>query len=413
VYERKNPMRLLVFVEYFPPKLGSDRRIYEIMKRVSKTSEIHFVVMPPFRLLSGKFLPEEGTFRFHLQKNDIVEKIDGITAHFCRIPRSILKLWKVSHRLAFLPTLILLLPRTLVAVRKINPEVVVLNYPSIYTGFLGLVTGKILGKTILLDFNDLIAQYTADFLDLKRNGLMATFMICMQKFIARSSDKIVAPTNFIKEYARSLGVNAKRIFVVPNGVDTKVFNLKNYAVRSKSKADAEGKKLCVYCGRIESWAGINIINRLCNIFQRKHPEVKFLIVGHGNENVTDLQNTTIMKEVPYEDVPKILSAADVILVPFPRNVVSHAASPLKLFEGMSMQKPVVASDLDGIGEVVIDSENGMLADPDNVDEWFEDILYLLNNESVAAEMGRKARQTVEEKYDWNYIAKLFMETLNS
>ncbi len=406
-------MKLVVFVEYFPPKLGSDRRIYEIMKRVSRTDEVHFVVMPPFRLLSGKFLPEEGKFRFHLQKNDIVEKIDGITAHFSRIPRSILKLWRMSYILAFFPTLILLLPRILVAVRKISPDVVVLNYPSIYTGFVGLVTGKILGKTILLDFNDLIAQYTTDFLDLERNGLMATFMIYMQNFIARSSDKIVAPTNYIKEYTRSLGVNAKRIFVVPNGVDTKVFDLKNYAVRSKSKADAEGKKLCVYCGRIESWAGINIITRLCDIFQRKHPEARFLIVGHGNENVTDLQNATIMKEVPYEDVPEILSAADVVLVPFPRNVVSHAASPLKLFEGMSMQKPVVASDLDGIGEVVIDSENGMLADPDNVDEWFEDILYLLNNESVATEMGKKARQTVEEKYDWNYIANLFMKTLNS
>ncbi len=406
-------MKLVVFVEYFPPKLGSDRRIYEIMKRISKTNEIHFIVMPPFRLLSGKFLPEEGTFKFHLQKNGVVERIDGITVHFSRIPRLILKLWKISHRLAFFPTLILLFPRILVAVRKIDPEVVVLNYPSIYTGFLGLITGKMLGKKILLDFNDLIAQYTADFLDLKRNGLMATFMIYMQKFIARSSDKIVAPTNFIKEYTRSLGVNAKRIFVVPNGVDTKVFDSENYAPHSKSKADKEGKKLCVYCGRIESWAGINIITRLCDIFQRKHPEVEFLIVGHGNENVTDLQNTTIMKEVPYEDVPEILSAADVILVPFPRNVVSHAASPLKLFEGMSMQKPVVASDLDGIGEVVVDSENGMLADPDNVDEWVEDIIYLLNNESVAAEMGKNARQTVEENYDWNYIANLFMKTLNS
>lgn len=400
-------MKLVVFVEFFPPRLGSDRRIYEIMKRISETNEIHFIVIPPFRLLSGKFLPEEGTFRFHLQKNDIVEKIDGITAHFCRIPRSILRLWKISYKLAFFPTLILLFPRILVAVRKIDPDVVVLNYPSIYTGFLGLITGKILGKKILLDFSDLIAQYTTDFLNLKRNGLIATFIINVQNFIAKSSDKIVAPTNFIKKYARSLGVNAKRIFVVPNGVDTKVFDLKNYAVRSKSKVDKEGKKLCVYCGRIESWAGINIITRLCDIFQRKHSEVKFLIVGHGNENITNLQNTTIMKEVPYEDVPKILSAADVILVPFPRNVVSHAASPLKLFEGMSMQKPVVASDLDGIGEVVIDSENGMLADPDNVDEWFEDILYLLNNESVATEMGKKARETIEEKYDWNHIAKLF------
>jgi len=406
-------MKLVVFVEYFPPRLGSDRRIYEIMKRISKTNEIHFVVMPPFRLLSGRFLPEEGKFKFHLQKSDIVEKIDGITAHFSRIPRLILKLWKISYRFAFFPTLIMLFPRILVAVRKINPDVVILNYPSIYTGFLGLITGKMLGNKILLDFNDLIAQYTTDFLDLKRNGLMASFIIGIQNFIAKSSDKIIAPTNFIKEYARSFGVNAKKIFVVPNGVDTEIFDSKNYVPRSTSNADAERKKLCVYCGRIESWAGINIIAKLCDVFQQKHPEVKFLIVGQGKKKITELQNATIMKEVPYEDVPGILSAADVILVPFPRNAVSHAASPLKLFEGMSMQKPVVASNLNGISEVVVDFENGLLADPDNVAEWVEDILYLLNNESIATEIGKKARETVEGEYDWNHIAMLFMKTLNS
>jgi len=406
-------MRLVAFVEYFPPKLGSDRRIYEIMRRISRTYEIHFIVMPPFRLLSGKFLPKEGKFRFHLQKNDTVEEIDRITAHFIRIPRSVLRLWKMSYRLAFFLTLALVFPRILVSVKKINPELVVLNYPSIYTGFLGLITGKIIGKKILLDFNDLIGEYTTDFLNLKRNGLMATFIIDIQNFIAKSSDKIVAPTNFIKKYIRSSGVSAKRIFVVPNGADTKVFDSKNYAIRSKSKADAEKSKLCVYCGRIESWAGINIIIKLCNIFQQKHLKVKFLIVGHGNENVTGLQNATIIKEVPYEDVPKILSAANVILVPFPRNVVSHAASPLKLFEGMSMRKPIVASDLDGIGEVIIDFENGLLADPDNVDEWFEDIMHLLNNESVAIEIGKNARKTIEEKYDWNHIANLFKKALDS
>ena len=78
-----------------------------------------------------------------------------------------------------------------------------------------------------------------------------------------------------------------------------------------------------------------------------------------------------------------------------------------------MQKPVVASDIDGIGEVVIDNENGMLADPDNIDEWIEDILHLLNNESAATEMGKKARETIEEKYDWNHIADLFEKVLNS
>jgi spore coat protein SA len=112
-------------------------------------------------------------------------------------------------------------------------------------------------------------------------------------------------------------------------------------------------------------------------------------------------------------VPTVLAVADVILIPFPNNEVSHAASPLKLFEGMSMQKPVIASKVSGIEEVISDGQNGFLADPENLEEWIIKLETVLASETLAARVGQNAKRTVEKRFDWTLLAKRYEEILNA
>jgi glycosyltransferase involved in cell wall biosynthesis len=80
---------------------------------------------------------------------------------------------------------------------------------------------------------------------------------------------------------------------------------------------------------------------------------------------------------------------------------------------MSMQKPVIASRVAGIQEVVSDGENGFLADPDSPEEWIQKLQTLLNSEKLAAKIGENARRTVEDKFDWDRLAKQCEEALNA
>jgi glycosyltransferase involved in cell wall biosynthesis len=164
---------------------------------------------------------------------------------------------------------------------------------------------------------------------------------------------------------------------------------------------------------LDAWAGIDIILRLSDIARRKKLNVRFLLVGSGESKNIQGENILCLGEIPHEKIPSVLAAADVILIPFPNNQVSHAASPLKLFEGMSLRKPIVASRVSGIQEVISDGENGFLANPDNPDEWIQKLETVLNSEKLGAKMGENAKRTVEERFDWGLLAKKCEEVLNA
>jgi hypothetical protein len=105
--------------------------------------------------------------------------------------------------------------------RKIDPDVIVLNYPSPYTGLLGFLEGKLLRKSIVVDFNDLIAQYSGALLNLDQGSLTAKLLVLAQGFIVRNSDKTIASTRFIRDYAASLGVPEDKMSIIPNTLATR------------------------------------------------------------------------------------------------------------------------------------------------------------------------------------------------
>jgi glycosyltransferase involved in cell wall biosynthesis len=406
-------MKVTVFVEYFPPKLGSDRRIFEIMKRLSKKHEIHFVVFPPFRTLTENSNQSRNTFdnsNSSLKENAVYE---GINGHFVSIPSKVTLMWQRSLILAYCMTSVIVFLKTVRIMRKINSDIVVLNYPSPYTGLLGFFEAKLWRKPVVLDFNDLIAQYLINLLKLRKDSLKARILILVQHLLAKASSEVVAPTEFIRRYATSLKVQENKTSVIPNGVDTRIFHPNVPRSNRKNVRRYDDERLCIYCGRLDGWAGMNIVFKLADVARSEKMNVKFVLAGSGAERIVSGENVALLGEVSYEEIPSILKSADVILIPFPNNEVSHAASPLKLFEGMSMQKPVIASRVSGIEDIVTDGENGFLADPDNIEEWATKLETATRSEALSAEMGLKARRTVEERFDWTLLASRFEEVLRS
>jgi colanic acid biosynthesis glycosyl transferase WcaI len=407
-------MKVLAFVEYLPPRLGSDRRIFEIMKRLAGRHEVHFMVFPPFRELRDKSFVDKRDSRTYSGNEEVIVRCEGILGHSVPVSSRVSLLWQHSLIVAYLVTAISVFMRSFRILKKIDPDVIVLNYPSPYTGLLGFLEGRILRKKVVVDFNDLIAQYIGALLNLDQNSLTAKLLAQVQRFIVRNSDQTIAPTRFIRDYAVSSGVPENKVSIIPNGVDTKMFDL-NGSNPAKMRRDLHlnNEKICVYSGRLDGWAGINITLRLSDIARRKKLNVRFLLVGSGESKNIQEENILYLGEMPPEKIPSVLSVADVVLIPFPNNEVSHAASPLKLFEGMSMQKPIVASRVSGIQDVILDGENGFLADPDNPDEWIQKLEAILNSEALAARIGENAKRTVEERFDWDLLAKQYEEVLNA
>jgi len=399
-------LRIAVLAEFFPPRMGSDRRIYELLRRLIEKNEIHFLSIPPFRELCGMLNSETSD---PYEVSGCVH--EGITTHRIKVPRIIKDLWRKSLKLAYISSMALLIPRVIIELVKVNPEIIILNYPSVYTGVLEFFAAKFLRRPCVVDFSDLIAQYSMTLLNVKKVSLMGIIILSIQNYIVRRSDVVVTPNDFIRKYTLALGVKDEIIFAIPNGVDTGVFNVHacmqtNY----KSQLNLNDEKICLFFGRLEEWAGIRILIEVCRVFEQKHQDVKFLVLGEGSEEAEFPRNVVIVERVSHDEVPKIIAIADVVLVPFPESEVSHGATPLRLFEAMSMRKAVIASRLSGIGEIIQNNHNGLLVDSDNPKEWVDAIETVLNSSSLQARLGRNAEESAK-KYDWNVLASRFERVL--
>jgi glycosyltransferase involved in cell wall biosynthesis len=120
-----------------------------------------------------------------------------------------------------------------------------------------------------------------------------------------------------------------------------------------------------------------------------------LIRGHGLDDVVDL-----LGALPHQDVIAEYRAASLFTLPC---VVSANGDrdglPNVILEAMAMQLPVVSSRLSGIPEAVIDGETGILVSPEDPDALADALEQLLVDPSLRADMGRRGRQTVVERFD--------------
>jgi len=130
--------------------MGSDRRIYELMKRIAEKHKVNFILIPSFYELKGMLKTEN-----YNTNATCTYTYEGIAAYRLELPKMVRKLWKKSLKLAYLFSMVLFIPKAIKKLIEIDPEIIILNYPSVHTGMLGFFAAKILRKPcyFLKNFN--------------------------------------------------------------------------------------------------------------------------------------------------------------------------------------------------------------------------------------------------------------------
>ena len=405
--------RIVVIAEYFPPRLGADRRIFELMKRLSNRYDIHFLTLPPSYTL---FIRKIDT----CYNREPEASYEGMSGHGIGLPKLLSKFWARSFLVAFVMTEIYLCIRMLEKVAQLKPDVIIVDHTSVYTGLLGFVCSKIMHKKLLVDYNDLMGVYTFDLVGKKVNGLLGAILkrilLLVEDTLVRHSWKVTTITVFIKNYARTRNTR-EDIVIIPNGVDTSLFDpTKVDGKETKLKYSVRnGEKLCFYAGRIDEVAGARIILETAKLL-KSEKNIKFMIVGEGNEEMLNefsmCDNVILTGRIPKENVPEYLAAADCVFVPFPDNVASHGISPLKLFEALAMEKPVIASSISGIKEVVCQDPNVILVSNDPKC-WASAVKELVEDNGMSIQHGKNSRKVVCQKYDFDQLATVFYKVIES
>jgi glycosyltransferase involved in cell wall biosynthesis len=173
-----------------------------------------------------------------------------------------------------------------------------------------------------------------------------------------------------------------------------------------------------YAGHLYPWKGVDLIIEAVTALQ----DTRALIVG-GHEHEPDLQRAkdlaaeldcaarvTFTGLLPPPEVAARLSEADVLVLPNPASAVSSAfTSPLKLFEYMRSGRPIVASDLPSIREVLVHEQNALLVPPGNPQALTAAIRRLKEDPALGARIAGRALEDARE-YTWDKRAER-LETL--
>ena len=400
--------RLLVIGEYFPPRLGGGRRLFELLTVLSSKYDIRAVVIPPAYVTFIRRSEDSQN-----QEDDRIV-INNMVGYKLGLPNIFQKIRGKSFVIPFGLVMFYFFFKIVKKMIKLKPSLVIIDAPSPYSGFLGFLACKLLRIKFIIEYNDIQALYAVEILDNNVNFVAKNVLSFIEHQIIKGGQRATAISGFVKDYAEYTH-GRKDLTVIPNGADLELFNPRvNGDELRKRYGLSLGIKLCVYAGRIEKCVGADTILQTATLLKSRR-DIKFMIVGEGDSRMTNelskLDNVIMTGLVSRESVPKYLAAADMILVPLSCSVASHGISPLKLFESLAMGKIVIATNVTGVREIITNNYDGILLS-NSPDLWASAIIELSSDPKKCSFLGENAIRTAQN-YSWNKLAEKFDEVIIS
>jgi glycosyltransferase involved in cell wall biosynthesis len=205
------------------------------------------------------------------------------------------------------------------------------------------------------------------------------------------------------------------INVIHDGVD-----LKKFLHKDKNKARSNLKisfdeKIVLYSGALRPGRGIM---RLIDIAKCNN-DIKFLVFGGRDAErfqylkkiTTDIDNIFFMGYKKEAELIEYMNAADIFIMPHEENCdIIKYTSPLKMFEYLSIGKPIVASNFPVFKEILVDKKNALLAKYNSTEDFSEKINYLLIDKKAYNSISKNAIDSVQS-YSWESRAKNILKVI--
>jgi len=210
------------------------------------------------------------------------------------------------------------------------------------------------------------------------------------------------------------GIDRDKMFVAHDAVNTNKFqkSISKKAARKQLGIDEE-KPTVVYTGSLIPSKGVDVLVKCAN----RLSEISFIVVGGKGDEIAKLsklvkfRNVFFTGHVSPAKVPIYQAAGDVLALPNTKgSVIDDVTSPMKLFEYIASERPIVATDIPSILEILKNNYNALISPEGDDSKLAENIELLLNNPTLAEVLAKNARKDLEN-YSWDarvqYISKLF------
>ncbi|MEC4815270.1 MAG: glycosyltransferase family 4 protein, partial [Scytonema sp. PMC 1069.18] len=232
----------------------------------------------------------------------------------------------------------------------------------------------------------------------KKNGALRfpdhpLYLSWLEKLV-QQADAITIDTQFLKD--RFGGV------YVPNGKDTDMFDPSKYDPEvSRKHYGLSDYQILMFPGAPRPHKGVEDV--LMALDSLNQPSLRLVIVGGSpydnyDDRLIEKWGRWIIKlpKCPVEEMPRVVAAAHVVVVPQKDTIIARSQFPLKLTDGMAMAKPVISTTVGDIPEILGDT--GYLVEPSCPNQIAQQIQLIFEDLKAANERGNKARTRCVKYY---------------
>ncbi|MEY2476034.1 MAG: hypothetical protein QOG87_1349 [Actinomycetota bacterium] len=403
-------MRVLVVTHYFPPEIGAPQA------RLSELARFWAEAGDDVTVLTG--LPNHPTgvvppaYRRGVRFRESAEGYRIIrTWLYATANEGVAK--KTIGHLSFMVTSVLLGARA-----SGRADVVVVSSPTFFSIFSAWFLARIKRARLVLDVRDL---WPAIFVELGvlTNRRIIWLLERLELWAYRHADEVVVVSEGFRDNLIERGIRATKVHTVRNGVDLERFAPApaDAGTRARLGASAE-QTLVLYTGAHGLSHGLTAVADAAA--KLGDDPVHFAFVGEGaakhalEERVAELglHNVTLLPGVPREEVPGLLAAADICLVPLRDVPLFSTFIPSKMFEYMASEKAIVGA-VRGEPAQILREAGAVVVEPEDPSALADAIRELANDPARRVRMGAEARVYVRDHFDRRALAARYRRILTA
>jgi colanic acid biosynthesis glycosyl transferase WcaI len=416
-------MKILYVSQYFPPEMGAPAARAAELSRHWAAAGHEVTVLTGFPNHPTGVVPPE--YRDKFRRRVVREKTDGV---------NLVRTWllpfpnrKMHERMLNYTSFFASAATTGLFLSR--PDVVIATSPQLLVALAGWWLARCKRVPFVFEVRDLWPESLFAVGIGKSNSALHRALAKIAGFLYRRSDRVVVVTPAFEDYlAEHWSVPREKMFVIENGVETKLFAPESFngeaQIALRRELGAQGKFVVSYIGTMGMAHGLETIIAAAAQLQQANPEdanqeIVFLMIGEGAEKDRiaalardrGLTNLRFVDQQPREKIPAYICASDVCLVLLKKTDLFKTVIPTKMLEFMSCARPVVLG-VDGQARAVLEeARGGLVIEPENAAALVRAIRYLAANQELARELGNNGREHILRKFSRRETAGKYIRML--
>lgn len=382
-------MRILFFSDNFPPESNAlTARLYEhAMYWIKAGHQVTVVTCAPN-------FPEGKLMAGYKNRWRQVEDMDGI-----RVVR--VKTYMSANK-GFLKRMIDFMSFMVVGaffgMFERKPDVVVATSPQFFCALGGMAVALLRRKPFVLEVRDLWPDSIVALGAMRRNALIRSFE-CMERFLYRRADSIVAVTQGVQRGIIDKGIDPGKVHLVINGVELSLYGASSSDREMASNYDLKGKFVVGYLGTHGLAYALNEVLDAAKLLEARS-DIAFFFAGSGiNREAIEMRaksmrltNVRMVPRQPKEMMPALWDMCSVALIPLKANDFFSLTLPAKMFEAMGSGVPLLFSGPRGEAtEIIEETGAGICMPPEDPQALADAICRLADDPLQVKEMRDAAR----------------------